>query len=138
MGVCVCVNVLHNIGVKWRAGCATGNDQQELSGLVSATHVYACMYAGTLGLHVCMCQQLGSEVERQGKAKKSKLCPRYIYVWYVQCAVPGGVQCLWSVVAAVLHLGDLEFRGNGQTHASFQDPEQALTVAKVYTIRKLS
>ena len=50
------------------------------------------------------------------------------------CAVPGGVQCLWSVVAAVLHLGDLEFKGNGQTHASFQDPEQALTVAKVYTI----
>jgi myosin-1 len=47
---------------------------------------------------------------------------------------PAEVKCLWSVVAAVLHLGDLEFKGNGQTHASFQDPEQALTVAKLMKI----
>ena len=44
------------------------------------------------------------------------------------------LQCLWSVVAAILHLGNLEFRGNGGTPASFQDEEQARTVAKVYTI----
>ena len=40
-------------------------------------------------------------------------------------------QCLWSIVAAILHLGNLEFKGNGQTQASFQDLEQARTVAKV-------
>ena len=34
-------------------------------------------------------------------------------------------------MAAILHLGNLEFRGNGQTQASFQDEEQARTVAKV-------
>ena len=36
-------------------------------------------------------------------------------------------------MGAILHLGNLEFRGNGQTQASFEDPEQAHTVAKVYT-----
>ena len=34
-------------------------------------------------------------------------------------------------MAAILHLGNLEFRGNGQTMADFQDPAQARTVAKV-------
>ena len=35
-------------------------------------------------------------------------------------------------MGAILHLGNLEFRGNGQTQASFEQPEQAHTVAKVH------
>ena len=35
-------------------------------------------------------------------------------------------------MAAILHLGNLEFKGNGQTQSSFEDPEQARVVAKVH------
>ena len=34
-------------------------------------------------------------------------------------------------MAAILHLGNLEFKGSGHIQASFEDPEQARTVAKV-------
>ena len=49
------------------------------------------------------------------------------------------LQCLWSIVAAILHLGNLEFKGTGhQGLASFEEPDQARTVAKVYTNYTLS
>lgn len=44
------------------------------------------------------------------------------------------VRCLWSIVAAILHLGNVDFKGNSQGHGNFEDPSQAHTVAKLLQI----
>ena len=37
-------------------------------------------------------------------------------------------------MAAILHLGNVDFKGNSHSHSSFEDPSQAETIAKVYII----
>ena len=45
------------------------------------------------------------------------------------------LQCLWSIVAATLHLGNMNYQEDGQSHAQIQDSTLTDTIAKVSDIQ---